>query len=318
MFSNLSSRKTIKGVLKRYGLFPSKGLGQNFLIDKSVLKKIIKAANLTKKDVVLEIGPGIGNLTRELAYKAKRVIAVEKDPKLVRILKETLLKEHSFFTELSRSGSEGGEEEIFFDSTLRYARVKEFKNIEIIQGDILKIQDTKYKIQDTYKIVANLPFYIVSPVIRKFIELTKACPRTMVLMVQKEVAQRICARPPDMNLLAVSVQFYAEPEIISYVSKKSFWPEPKVDSAILKITPSGKKTAIVEILPEEFFKVVKAGFSQPRQMLVNNLAKKLEIEKEKIKEVLQKNKISPSQRAETLTVKDWIKIAKEFSTLSLL
>ncbi len=119
MFSNLSSRKTIKGVLKRYGLFPSKGLGQNFLIDKSVLKKIIKAANLTKKDVILEIGPGIGNLTRELAYKAKRVIAVEKDPKLVRILKETLLKEHSFFTELSRSGSEGGEEEIFFDSTLR-------------------------------------------------------------------------------------------------------------------------------------------------------------------------------------------------------
>ena len=138
----------------------------------------------------------------------------------------------------------------------------------------------------------------------------------MVLMVQKEVAQRICARPPDMNLLAVSVQFYAKPEIISYVSKKSFWPEPKVDSAILKIVP--KKSPTRPGLVDLFFRLVKAGFSQPRQMLINNLAKKLEIEKEKIKEVLQKNKISPSQRAETLTVKDWIKIAKEFSTLSLL
>ena len=300
MSFNLTSRKAIKALLTRakrrveknehsssnqYGAYPSKGLGQNFLVDKSVLKKIIKTANLTKKDVILEIGPGIGTLTRGLAHKAKRVIAVEKDPKMCQILEETL---------------------------------KNFNNVEVITGDILKIPNTKYEIQDTkYKIVANLPFYIAAPVIRKFLQLNNQ-PRVLVLMVQKEVAQRICARPADMNLLAVSVQFYAEPEIISYVSKKSFWPQPKVDSAILKITPSGKKSTIVGILPEEFFRVVKAGFSQPRQMLINNLAKKLEIEKEEIKEVLQKNKISPSQRAETLTVKDWLQIAKEFSTLSLL
>jgi len=299
MSSNLTSRKAIKALLNRYLVYPSKGLGQNFLIDKSVLKKIIKAAELTKKDVILEIGPGIGNLTRELAHKAKRIIAVEKDPKLARILKETL---------------------------------KEFKNIQIIQGDILKIQDTRYKIQDTYKIVANLPFYIAAPVFRKFLESCKVQPCTMTLMVQKEVAQRICASPakvfakqkfrrampPKMNLLAVSVQFYAEPEIISYVSKKSFWPEPKVDSAILKITPSGKKSTIVGILPEEFFRVVKAGFSQPRKMLINNLVKQLKMEKGKIEKILQKNSISSSQRPETLTVKDWINVTQEFSTLSLL
>ena len=299
MSSNLTSRKAIKALLNRYLVYPSKGLGQNFLIDKSVLKKIIKAAELTKKDVILEIGPGIGNLTRELAHKAKRIIAVEKDPKLARILKETL---------------------------------KEFKNIQIIQGDILKIQDTRYKIQDTYKIVANLPFYIAAPVFRKFLESCKVQPCTMTLMVQKEVAQRICASPakvfakqkfrrampPNMNLLAVSVQFYAEPEIISYVSKKSFWPEPKVDSAILKITPSGKKSTIVGILPEEFFRVVKAGFSQPRKMLINNLVKQLKMEKGKIEKILQKNSISSSQRPETLTVKDWINVTQEFSTLSLL
>jgi len=299
MSSNLTSRKAIKALLNRYLVYPSKGLGQNFLIDKSVLKKIIKAAELTKKDVILEIGPGIGNLTRELAHKAKRIIAVEKDPKLARILKETL---------------------------------KEFKNIQIIQGDILKIQDTRYKIQDTYKIVANLPFYIAAPVFRKFLESCKVQPCTMTLMVQKEVAQRICASPakvfakqkfrrampPKMNLLAVSVQFYAEPEIISYVSKKSFWPEPKVDSAILKITPSGKKSTIVGILPEEFFRVVKAGFSQPRKMLINNLSAKLRVKKGLIREILQKNHINPAQRPETLTIKDWVQIAKEFSTFPLL
>jgi len=299
MSSNLTSRKAIKALLNRYLVYPSKGLGQNFLIDKSVLKKIIKAAELTKKDVILEIGPGIGNLTRELAHKAKRIIAVEKDPKLARILKETL---------------------------------KEFKNIQIIQGDILKIQDTRYKIQDTYKIVANLPFYIAAPVFRKFLESCKVQPCTMTLMVQKEVAQRICASPakvfakqkfrrampPKMNLLAVSVQFYAEPEIISYVSKKSFWPEPKVDSAILKITPSGKKSTIVGILPEEFFRVVKAGFSQPRKMLINNLSAKLRVKKGLIREILQKNHINPAQRPETLTIKDWVQIAKEFSTFPFL
>jgi len=316
MSSNLTSRKAIKALLNQYLVYPSKGLGQNFLIDKSVLKKIIKAANLTKKDVILEIGPGIGNLTRELARKAKRVIAVEKDPRMCEILKEAMngcdnveiIQSDILKLGIQNPNSQCAKKASFSSSaSFRYRKT---------QLPISKqIPNSKFQIPKNYKVVANLPFYIAAPVIRKFLE-SDFPPKEMVLMVQKEVAQRICAKPPKMNLLAVSVQFYAKPEIINYVSKKSFWPEPKVDSAIIKISPNKKSRRTV--LRDFFFKVVKAGFSQPRQMLINNLAKKLEIEKEKIKEVLQKNKISPSQRAETLTVKDWVQIAKEFSTLSLL
>lgn len=281
MTLNSISKKTIKAIFNEYGIFPSKGLGQNFLIDKFAIKKVIKAAELTKKDTILEIGPGIGNLTQELAQKAGKVIAVEKDPKMIEILKETL---------------------------------KSLDNAEIITEDILKIPNTKHRIQNTkYKIVANLPFYLTAPVIRKFLE-SEFPPKEMVLIIQKEVAQRICQKPPRMNLLAVSVQFYAKPEIVNYISKKSFWPEPKVDSAIIKIVP--KKTSTKPGNIDTFFKVVKAGFSQPRKMLINNLSNKLKVDKEKVKEILQKNHISPLQRPETLRIGDWENLAQEFSTFT--
>ena len=269
---DLTSKKVIKNLLKKYGARPSKGLGQNFLINKAVIKKIIKEARLQFKDIVLEIGPGIGTLTQEIAKKAKLVIAVEKDSKMVKILKETL---------------------------------KDFENIEIIQGDILKSEILNLK---SYKVVANLPFYLSAPVIRKFLE-AKFPPELMLLVVQKEVAQRICAKPPDMNLLAASVQFYAKPEIISYVSKKSFWPMPEVNGAILQITPTytDKKTD-----SRKFFRIVKAGFSQPRKQLANNLSKKLELDKERIKSWLLKNNIQPNRRAETLFIKDWINLTKSY------
>jgi len=278
--------KSIKFLLKKHNLHPLKRLGQNFLIDKKVLRKIIETAQLGPDDIVLEIGPGIGNLTQELAKKAEKVIAVEKDPKMIEILKETL---------------------------------KDCKNVKIIQGDILKIKNglmVKWLNGYEYKIVANLPYYIVSPVIRKFLE-SKNPAKEMVLMVQKEVAQRISARPPDMNVLAVSVQFYAKPEIISFISKKSFCPQPKVDSAIIKIIPFSKKQAIAGILPKQkmrdlFFKIVKAGFSQPRKQIVNNLAKMLKLEKGRVKIWLLKNNIQPSQRAETIRIKDWLNLSRSF------
>jgi 16S rRNA (adenine1518-N6/adenine1519-N6)-dimethyltransferase len=262
-------------------------LGQNFLIDRLVLKKIIDSADLQPNDIVLEIGPGIGTLTLELAKRVKKVIAVEKDKRMVEILKETL---------------------------------KDLKNIEIIKEDILKLDPKPYTLK-SYKIVANLPYYIVTPVIRKFLELTETRSLSMVLMVQKEVAQRILAKPPafgevrpsgrpKMNLLAVSVQFYAKPEILFYVSKKSFWPQPKVDSAIIKISKT--KNQKPKEFKDLFFKIVKVGFSQPRKQLINNLSKELKIEKEKVKEWLQKNKIQPTQRAETLSIEDWIKLTKSF------
>jgi 16S rRNA (adenine1518-N6/adenine1519-N6)-dimethyltransferase len=197
--------------------------------------------------------------------------------------------------------------------------LKDFANVEIIQADILKIDLRPYILNlKSYKVVGNLPFYLTLPVIRNFLEMTGIRPLSMTLIVQKEVAQRICAQPPKMNLLAVSVQFYAKPEIISYISKKSFWPQPKVNSAIIKILP--KSPLLNNYPPDElfgkrFFQIVRAGFSQPRKMLINNLAAKLKIEKEKIKEILRKNNINPCQRPETLTIKDWQNLTWDFSSL---
>jgi len=286
---DLTSKRIIKNLLKKYQTCLSKRFGQNFLIDKKVIKKIITTANLGANDIILEIGPAIGNLTIELAKKVKRVVAVEKDPRMAEILKETL---------------------------------KDFNNVEIIQGDILKskllnskfqapnprqIPNSKSKIPKNYKVVANLPYYIVAPVIRKFLE-TENQPKEMVLMVQKEVAQRICAKPPKMSILAVSVQFYAKPEIISFVSKKSFWPSPKVDGAIIKIIP--KKLLVKPGLANLFFRIVRAGFSQPRKQILNNLSNMLKLKKEKVKAWLLKNNIQPNQRAETLIIEDWIALTK--------
>jgi len=266
-----------------------KHLGQNFLIDKNVVRKIIKTAELKSTDIVLEIGPGPGVLTKEIAKYVKGVIAVEKDPRMIEILKENL---------------------------------KEFKNIKIIQGDILKFNfqfsipnfqsisnDSIFK---NYKIVANLPFYITAPAIRKFLE-SENPPKTMVLIIQKEMAQRICAKPPKMNLLAVSVQFYAKPKIISYVPKKSFKPKPKVDAAIIKIAPQNKNRGRASA--DAFFRIVRAGFSHPRKQLVNNLLalnlpNGLKLNKKELSALLLKHGIKTSQRAETLTIDDWLKLSK--------
>ena len=220
-------KQTVKELLRKHNIRPSKRLGQNFLIDKDVLKKIIEAAELPASppaspnrgesqgwkpdDIVLEIGPGLGILTLELAKRVKQVIAIEKDRTLCQIL-ENILKS------------------------------KGINNVKVINKDVLKIASSMLVSRGlkNYKVVANLPYYITSPVIRKFLECNETRQRYMrymVLMVQKEVAQRIVARPPKMNLLAVAVQFYAQPKIIDYVSKNSFWPQPKVDSAIIKIIP---------------------------------------------------------------------------------
>jgi len=254
-----------------FNIKPSKHLGQNFLIDRNIVKKVIKAANLKSTDIILEIGPGLGALTKELVKKVKQVIACEKDPKMCEILKKTL---------------------------------KDFKNIEIINQDILKYN---FQFLKNYKVVANLPYYITSPVIRKFLE-SENPPKEMVLMVQKEVAQRICSAPPKMSILAISVQFYAKPKIISYVSKESFWPQPKVDSAIIKIVPRQFRILVLRQFREQFFRIVRAGFSHPRKQLANNLSKELKLNKKEINDLLLKNNIQPSQRAETLTIKDWLKL----------
>ncbi len=264
----------MKKILKKYSIKPSKRLGQNFLIDKNVLKKIIEAAELKPDDIVLEIGPGLGILTLELAKRVKKVIAVEKDRRMCDILFEML-------------------------------DVRNVRNVEIVNQDILKFDP--YTLNPIpYTLIANLPYYITSPVIRKFLECNITRPRYMILMVQKEVAQRICAKPPRMNILAVAVQFYARPEIINYVSRNSFWPQPKVDSAIIKIIPK----PIPKINTEKFFQLVKSGFSSKRKMLKNNLSS-TSLGARKIEKILKKIGLNPKIRAENLTINDWLRLYNE-------
>jgi len=275
----------MKNLFKKYHLKPNKRLGQNFLISQKVLRRIIQTAELSKKDIVLEIGPGLGALTQELAQRAKKVIAVEKDKRMVEILKNTL---------------------------------KDRQNIEIIHGDILDIirdspSDTVLDSRTvseglSLKIVANIPYYLTSPLIRLFLEL-KTPPQEMILLIQKEVAQRICAKPPKMSLLAVAVQFYSQPKIISYVSKKSFWPQPKVDSAIIKIGQIKKPKNINQ---EKFFRIVKAGFASPRKQLANNLSQKLNLAQREIKKALTQCHLDIQVRAENLSVEDWLELFHHF------
>jgi 16S rRNA (adenine1518-N6/adenine1519-N6)-dimethyltransferase len=250
------NQEEILSIFKKYGTKPLKYLGQNFLIDKSVLEKIINAADLKSDDIVLEVGPGLGALTIELVKRIRKVIAIEKDKTMYQILQKIL----------------------------------NVKNAKLINADILKINMEKLKFN---KVVANIPYYITSPLIRGLLE-TETKPEEIILMVQKEVAQRICAVPPHMSILSVAVQFYGEPKSISFVSKNSFYPRPKVDSAIIKIVPK----RIPDVDAKKFFALVKRGFSAKRKMLKNNLPG---IDLEKIG-------INPHSRAENLSINDWLKV----------
>ena len=252
---------------------PKKSLGQNFLVNPRILDKIVVAAEISKDDVVLEVGPGTGNLTEKLAKEARKVIAIEKDRRLIDALK------------------------------LKF----ENSNVEIIEADVLKfrILDLGFRISD-YKIIGNIPYYITSKFLRTVFEEWPR-PKLIVLTIQKEVAQRIIAKPPKMNLLALSVQFFAEPKIINYISKENFKPRPKVDSAIIKLTPREKP---LTDNPENFFKIAKAGFSQKRKLLAGNLISKLKLKKEDVLKSFADLNIDEKSRAENLDLKDWINLTK--------
>ncbi|MFZ2975176.1 MAG: 16S rRNA (adenine(1518)-N(6)/adenine(1519)-N(6))-dimethyltransferase RsmA [Candidatus Moraniibacteriota bacterium] len=281
---------------------PIKSLGQNFLRDTTVLEKIIQSANLKSDNFVIEIGPGKGVLTEKLFKHAGKVLAIEVDGALANKLKK---------------------------------QYKDSKKIEIINADILKINlpeiisnltpsPSPYKGEGGtihYKVVANIPYYITSPIIQLFLE-TKFPPSEMILMVQKEVAERICSNPGQMSILAVSVQYYAKPELLFYVDKESFFPVPEVDSAVIKITPFQSTTSSTTIpLTKEkgagnFFRIVKAGFSSKRKTLVNNLSASLKLDKKEVEEKLKKIGITPKQRAQELSVEDWKKIANSLPVIA--
>jgi 16S rRNA (adenine1518-N6/adenine1519-N6)-dimethyltransferase len=260
-------------LLRQSGLHARKGLGQNFLIDEDVLGLIISTAQLTSEDLVIEVGPGLGVLTEELAKHAGRVIAIELDDNLATLLRE---------------------------------RLSANSNVTIINQDILKIDLaallSNFK-TTKYKVVANLPYYITSPVLRHFLE-AEMKPESMVVMVQKEVAEEIAARPGKMSLLSIGVQLYGQPEILAKVPAASFYPAPKVDSAILKVTPySEPRVQITDT--EGFFRLARAGFSSARKQLANSLAKGLGITKEESLSLLEKANIDSQRRAETLAIEEW-------------
>ena len=275
-------------------------MGQNFLVDDTVLAKIIEAADIKPADTIVEVGPGLGVLTDELAKKAGKVIAIEKDDKLAELLAEKF--------QIARNKSQTNSKlEILNEDAL-----------EVNIGEILKqVQDDK----TSYKLVANIPYNITSPIIRKFLEAENK-PELMVLLVQKEVAERITAKPGEMSLLSVSVQFYAEAEIIDIVKNSSFFPVPKVDSAIIRFRPkastkgrwaSGPDQPMAEKIKEKsFFRLVKFGFAARRKTLENNLSAGLQITKAQASDIIKSTGLSELTRAQDLAVSDWIKLYKQF------
>lgn len=277
-------------LLRRFDLRARKGLGQHFLIDREVLELIVSTAELTPADVVMEIGPGLGVLTRELAQQSGWVITVELDDKLAAILKQSLTS---------------------------------FGNVSVVNEDILKIepetllQEQKVKFPSgiadpfSYKVVANLPYYITSPVLRHFLEASLK-PQVMVVMVQKEVAEAIAAEPGRMSVLSISVQFYGKPRIVNYVPAHCFYPAPEVDSAILRIDLYPELIVTVADI-DGFFGLVRAGFTAPRKQICNSLAQGLGLSRDKLLSLLEAAQIVPRWRAEALTLDEWAKLWQVFS-----
>lgn len=257
-------------VLKRYGLRADKSLGQNFLQDPSALEKIVRAAEIQEDDCVLEIGPGLGSLTRYLAVSSRIVAAVELDPDLLTPLQAVLAP---------------------------------YPNVRVVHGDILDLAIADLVDQPGYIVAANIPYNITSAIIRHLLE-SDPKPRRIVLTIQKEVAERICAAPGDLSLLALSVQVYGKPSIAARIPAGSFHPVPNVDSAVLRIDIHPQPLIPVEMLPV-FFKLIKAGFSQKRKTLRNSLSSGLHIKPADAEALLQSAGIDPMRRAETLSIEEW-------------
>ncbi len=276
----------LKILCKKYGLVPSKQYGQNFLVSETPIKQMISAADLNKDDTVLEIGPGFGILTFAVAPLVKKVICYEIEKKIKPYWEE---------------------------------KQKEFPNIEVIWGNaVSEMQNAKFKMQN-YKVVANLPYQITSHVLRTLLELknkpfgsAQGKPERIIVMVQKEVAERICAKHGDMSLLAVAVQYYGLPKIVAKVPSGNFWPAPKVDSAILDIRTKERNNEIT-FGDNFFFKVVKAGFASKRKQLWRNLSNLSDLagfSADDIKKVVASVVGNEKARAEELSVEQWKELVR--------
>ena len=274
-------------LLRRHNLNLKKSLGQNLLVDASHLTRIADAAELEKTDTVLEIGPGLGALTHHLAEQAGRVVAVELDQRLIPILRAE-----------------------FADRPL----------VSFVHGDILELSPAELipaQLPDRpdppsaavpYKVVANLPYYITSAVLKHILE-SLPPPTLAVLLVQQEVAQRMVAQPGAMSLLAVSVQFYARPRALHRIPAGAFLPRPKVDSRVVRLDVRAQP-AVADVEPNRFFRTVRAGFAQRRKQLRNSLSAGLSCSKQEAESWLTSSGIEPSRRAETLSLQEWGMLTK--------
>jgi 16S rRNA (adenine1518-N6/adenine1519-N6)-dimethyltransferase len=276
--TGVGAPKSVSQLLRERGLHPRKRLGQNFLTDPAILSRIAAAADLVPDDTVVEVGAGLGSLTRLLAGQAGRVIAVELDDHLVEILREQLT---------------------------------DFSNIEIIHEDILQVPDSLVSPLPNlgYKVVGNLPYYITSAILRLFLE-NEPRPSLIVVTIQREVAERIVAKPGEMNLLAVSVQFYGQPRIVMRIKAGAFYPRPEVDSAVVRIDVGERSTVTLDqgIDESAFFRVARAGFGQKRKTLRNSLSAGLGLSPLSVEKALTQAHVDPRRRAETLSLEEWAKV----------
>jgi 16S rRNA (adenine1518-N6/adenine1519-N6)-dimethyltransferase len=278
----------VRRLLEQWNIRPSKGLGQSFLRDQAALEKIVAAAELAPDDVVLEVGAGLGTLTERLVREAGHIVAVELDGRLMPVLQSVL------------SG---------------------YDNITLVQGDILALdpvalvrshqQATSHQqpvTSNQYKVVANLPYYITSAILRHLLE-ARVRPQRMVVTVQREVAERIVARPGEMSLLAVSVQFYGQPQVLFRIKPGGFYPAPAVESAVVRIDAHDMPPVPVEDV-DGFFRVVRAGFAQRRKQLRNTLAARLRRSPDEVAVRLARVGVDPRRRAETLSLEEWGMVAR--------
>jgi len=274
---NTPSPPNAATLLKQYGLHADKRLGQNFLEDALALESIAAAAGIESTDAVLEIGAGLGSLTWHLAAFAREVVAVELDEKLIPVLGGVL---------------------------------KPYANVRLIRGDILDFSPKDLGLPPDYIVAANIPYNITSAIIRHLLE-SDPKPRRIVLTIQKEVAERICETPPDMSLLALSVQVYGKPSIAAHIPASAFFPAPKVDSAVVRIEIHPKPLIPSPLLPV-FFKLIKAGFSQKRKKLRNSLSAGLHIQPADAEALLTRGGIDPQRRAETLSIDEWSTLCDQY------
>jgi 16S rRNA (adenine1518-N6/adenine1519-N6)-dimethyltransferase len=266
--------KSIPALLREYDVQPRKRLGQNFLIDAAALQRIIVASNLDPDDIVIEVGSGLGTLTRRLAERANSVLAIELDERLVAILRQELA---------------------------------DLENVQILHGDVLKMNRTEMGLTSQgYKVVANLPYYITSAVLRHFLE-EEPRPSLLVVTVQREVAERIVAGPGEMSLLAVSVQFYGQPQIVARIPAGAFYPQPSIDSAVIRIDVGPQPRVVLPsgLNQATFFRVVRAGFQQRRKTLRNALSAGLALDPALVAGELKRAGVDPRRRAETLSLEEW-------------